>query len=236
VPILWTYDGWQNLAVVAGEVSGKGRGVARALLVSIVAVAALYLLVNVALLVLLPFEALSGSERPAAEAAEAVLGAPGRTLLEALIVLSTFGALFGIGVAGPRFLYAMAERGLFFRAAARLAPGTAAPRWGANALFLATAFYLLTGTFGEIMSYYVAVTLLYNALAVVAVLRLRARFPDRERPFRTPGYPWTPLLFAAAALGVAAHEVAASPGRCGAGILLLVAAAPVYRLWRRRSA
>jgi APA family basic amino acid/polyamine antiporter len=234
VGVLWTFDGWENLTVVGGEIGDPRRRIVRGLLLTIGVVSALYLVVNVGYLVLLPLDELMGTESAASTAAEAVLGPAGGRVISLLVVVSAFGALFGIGIAGPRYFWSMARHGLFFESAARLSPGTQAPRWGATALFAVTTVYVLTGTFEQLLGYYVAVSLLYNVLTVTSLFRLRAKFPDRERPFRVPWYPVVPVVFVLAALGVTASEIARSPVRSGIGILVLLSSAPAYRLWRRR--
>jgi APA family basic amino acid/polyamine antiporter len=234
VGVLWTYDGWENLTVVGGEIGDPRRRIVRGLLLTIGVVCALYLLVNVGYLVLLPLDQLMGSESAASAAAEAVLGPTGGRVISLLVVGSAFGALFGIGITGPRYFWSMARHGLFFESAARLSPGTQAPRWGATALFVVTTIYVLTGTFEQLLGYYVAVSLLYNVLTVTSLFRLRAKFPERPRPFRVPLYPLVPAVFVAAALGVTASEIARSPVRSGVGILVLLSSLPAYRLWRRR--
>jgi APA family basic amino acid/polyamine antiporter len=232
VGILWTYDGWQNLAVISGEIGDPKRGIVRGLLAAITVVIGAYLLLNVAYLVLLPLAELKGTESAASAAAETVLGPAGGRLVAALVVLSAFGALFGIAVAAPRYFYAMGKSGLFFAAAARVDPETAAPRWGATALFLTTSLYVITGTFAQIMGYYVAVTLVYNTLSVASVFPLRRKYPRRES-FRVPGFPVVPLVFIAGALWVMGNEIARSPARSTIGILVLLSSAPAYLLWKR---
>jgi len=233
VGVLWTYDGWENLTVVGGEIGDPRRRIVRGLLFTVGVVGALYLLLNVGYLVLLPFAELAATDSAAASAAEAVLGPGGRTLLSLLVVLSSFGALFGIGIAGPRYYWSMARHGLFFRTFGRLAPN-AAPRTGATALFALTVVYVATGSFEQILGYYVSVSLLYNVLTILCVFRLRRKYPDRERPFRVPLYPFVPVVFVAAALTVAGFAIADSPLRNAAGLAVLAAASPVYLLWRKR--
>jgi APA family basic amino acid/polyamine antiporter len=233
VGVLWTYDGWENLTVVGGEIGDPRRRIVRGLLLTIGAVSALYLLVNVGYLLLLPLEELAGTESAASAAADAALGPAGARLLAGLVGVSAFGALFGIAIAGPRYFWSMARHGLFFARAGHVDPQTAAPRWGATALFVTTVVYVLTGTFEQILGYYVVVSLLYNVLAVTAVFRLRAKVPEHPRPFRVPGYPVVPAVFVAAALWVTGSEVAARPLRSGIGLAVLLSSLPVYRLWRR---
>jgi amino acid transporter len=233
VGVLWTYDGWENLTVVGGEIEDPSQRVVRSLILTVTMVGALYLVVNVGYLVLLPMAELQATDAAASAAASAVLGPTGGTLLAFLVVLSAFGALFGIGIAGPRYYWSMARHGLFFRAAGRLDERTAAPRWGATALFLTTVVYILSGTFEQILGYYIAVSLVYNVLTVLCVYRLRWKFPDRERPFRVPGYPVLPAVFIVAALWVTGNEVAGSPLRSGIGVAVLLASVPAYVLWKR---
>ncbi|MCA9751641.1 MAG: amino acid permease [Gemmatimonadetes bacterium] len=234
VGVLWTFDGWANLNTVAGEVRDPRRGLRRALIGTAVVVAALYLLVNVGYLVLLPFDQLAGSDSAASAAAETVLGPAGGRVIAAIVVVSAFGTLFGIWVAGPRYFYAMARHGLFFAAAGQVTRDGSTPRWGATALYVLTLAYLLTGSFSEILGFYVAISLVYGTLAIAAVYRLRAKRIGEDGGYRVPGYPVTPALVIAAALWVTGSEIVASPVRTGIGLAMLVLALPAYRWWRRR--
>jgi len=236
VGILWTFDGWQNLAVVAGEVGTPEKNLTRSLLLTIALVTTIYLLMNVCYLVVLPIEELRGADAPATLVAERAFGSGGGKVVAALVVLSSFGSLFGIAMAAARYFYALGESGLFFRQAASIDPVTQAPRWGSTAIFATSAFCILTGTFEQIISYYICISLLYNVLSVAAVYRLRSKRPNAVRPFRVPGYPITPAVFIVAALGVTASEIARAPARSGIGLAVLIAALPAYHLWRRRVA
>jgi APA family basic amino acid/polyamine antiporter len=234
VGVVWTYDGWPNLTVLGGEVADARRRLGHALIASIAIVTALYALVNVGYLVLLPMEELVATESVASASARTVLGEGGARLLSFLVALSAFGALFGISIAAPRFFYAMGKSGLFFAAAGSVDPRTAAPRWGTTALWVLTVVYIATGRFEQIMGYYVAISLIYNMLAVAAVYRLRRTRPDEERAFRVPGYPVVPAVFLAAAAWITGAEIARDPLRNGVGVLLLASSWPAYRWWRRR--
>jgi amino acid transporter len=235
IGVLWTFDGWQNLCVAAGEVERPEKSLVRALVATIAIVTAIYLAMNVAYLVALPFGELAGAPAPAALVAERALGSAGARVVAALVVLSAFGALFGIAMAAARYFYALGASGLFFASAAAIDPRTQAPRWGSTALFVTSAAYVLTGTFEEIMGFYVSISLLYNVLTVLAVYRLRRIRPDLPRPFRVPGYPVVPALFVVAALVVAGFEIAHSKGRSIAGLAVLLLSWPAYRLWKRRA-
>jgi amino acid transporter len=234
VGVIWTYDGWPNLTVVGGEIGDPRRRMAQALIASIAVVTALYVLMNVGYLVLLPMQELAGNEAPAASSAREILGDSGARVLSLLVVLSAFGSLFGISIAAPRFFYAMGKSGLFFDAFARVSADTAAPRFGTTWLWLLTVAYIVTGGFRQIIGYYVAISLIYNMLSVAAVYRLRHKLPDRERSFRVPGYPVVPAVFILAAAWVTGTELVDRPGRIGVGLLLLGLSVPAYLLWKRK--
>ena len=234
VGILWTFDGWQNLTVVSGEVGMPEKSLTRSLLLTIALVTAIYLLMNLCYLTVLPIEQLRGADAPATLVAERAFGAAGGKVVSALVVLSSFGALFGIAMAAPRYFYALGESGLFFRQAAAIDPVTQAPRWGSTAILATTAICILTGTFEQIISYYICISLIYNILSVAAVYRLRIKRPNAPRPFRIPGYPITPAVFILACLGITAAEVARAPARSAIALGILVAALPAYHFWHRR--
>ncbi len=234
IGIFWTFDGWANLVVIGGEIGDPRRNIVKGLLVGVGTVTAIYLLLNVGYLVLLPLEVLQSSDSAAAAAAEAVLGPAGRRLLAGLVVLSAFGALFGIAIAGPRYFWAMGRSGLFFEWAGRIDPRTAAPRAGGAALLVVSAVYVATGSFEQIMSYYIAMTMLFTVLTPASVYRLRQTRPDAERPFRVPGYPVTPAIAIVSGLWVTGMALLRDPMRGGIGLLLLAASVPAWILWKRK--
>ncbi|MFN8179957.1 MAG: amino acid permease [bacterium] len=230
--VFWTYDGWGNLTVVAGEVAGEGRSVARALLATVAIVTSVYLLLNVAYLVLLPLRILAGTDSAASEAAGVMLGAHGARLVATLVALSSFGTLFGIAIAGPRYAWAAAQERLFFRFLAQVDPRTSAPRAGATALFALTLAYLATGTFGDILGLYVAIQGIYVVLSLAAIYPLRRRDAGGAS-FRVPGFPVVPALAIVAMLGVTASEIHRAPLRTGLGLVVLGLSVPAYAVWRR---
>ena len=232
VGVLWTYDGWGNLNVVAGEVAGAGRSITRALLATIAIVTGTYLVLNLAYLVLLPLETLSGTDSAASAAADVVLGPTGGRLVASLVTFSAFGTLFGIAMAAPRYAWAIAQDGLFFRAVGRVDPKTSAPRLGATGLLVTTLAYLATGSFFDILGFFVAIHGIYIVISLASVYPLRRRDPEAAA-FRVPGYPVVPALAIVAMLGVTVSEVIRAPVRTGIGIGVLLLAVPAYLMWRR---
>jgi APA family basic amino acid/polyamine antiporter len=201
-------------------------------LATVAIVTGTYLLLNVAYLVLLPLQTLAGTDSAASACAEVVLGSMGARVVAALVTFSAFGTLFGIAMAAPRYAWAIAQDGLFFRSVAQVDPQTSAPRVGATGLLVATLAYLASGSFFDILGFFVAIHGIYVVLSLAAIYPLRRRDAG-VASFRVPGYPFVPALAIVAMLGVTFSEVLRAPLRTGTGIGVLMLAAPAYALWRR---
>ncbi len=232
VAALWAYDGWADLTFMAGEVRDPGRTLPRALVGGVLVVIATYLTVNVAYLHLLPFERFSSSELVAADAAVVVAGEAGRSLVAALVILSTLGALNGAVMTGPRVFFAMAEDGLMFRPVARVHPRYRTP-YVAVALAggLGIAFVSVR-SFEQMAGAFVLGIWPFYALAVGSVILLRRRRPEAERPYRVPGYPLLPIVFLLASVGMLGGVLVSAPGTTLLSFGVILAGIPVFRLWR----
>jgi APA family basic amino acid/polyamine antiporter len=241
VPVLFTYGGWQQTNFIAGEMVNPERDLPRALLLGVGIVVAVYLLANLAYLAVLGPAGLAASTAPAADAMREVLGPLGGTLIAAGIAISTFGFLHLVVLVTPRVFQAMAADGLFFPRLARLHPVHRTPA-AAIALQAGWASALvLSGSFSQLVDYVAFADWVFFGLTVAGlfVYRARDRGEGRATPsgaFRTPGYPWTPALFVAAAIFVVASSVAANPRNALIGTLLLLLGVPVYWFWRGRAA
>ncbi len=232
IPVIWTFDGWQNLVVVAGEATAPERTIVRGLVGTIALVSVLYLLINIGLFRALEPGVLAGHPIPAAAAAEVAFGDLGARLISGLVALTTGTAVFGIFVAGPRFIYAMGKAGFFFKATARLDPSTGAPKVGILVAFAIAAIYFVTSTFGQILAVYAFVGLTVEVLGVLALFALRRQRPDASRPVKVPFYPWVPLLYAAACALLVVGAVSGAPMHCLVGGLLMAVTYPVFRFWK----
>jgi amino acid transporter len=231
--LLFAYDGWADLVKMAGEVREPGRTLPRALLGGALTVVAIYLLVNAAYLYVLPMGRMAASKLVAADAATVVFGRGGASLVAGLVVLATFGSLNGSTMTGPRVFWAMAEDGLFFRSVAAVHPRWRTP-WVAIGVLGALAIAFVSfRTFEQLADAFILGIWPFYALAVAAVFVLRRRRPDAERPFRTPGYPWVPLVFLVASLGLLANATIQQPVSTLLGFGLILLGAPVYWVWRR---
>jgi APA family basic amino acid/polyamine antiporter len=235
IAIMWTYDGWADLAYLGGEVKDPARNLPRALLLGTVAIIAIYLVVNVAYLYLVPLPEMAGSALIAATAAERIPlfgGGGGGGVIAGVVMISTFSALLGSMMTGPRVFFAMADRGLFFTAIARVSPRYKSP---SVAILLATTLgvvYVLLNDFQQLAEKFILGIWPFYALAVGAVFVLRKKQPDLVRPYRTWGYPVVPLLFMGASVGIILNALWTDPINTGITFGIILVGVPVYFVWR----
>lgn len=218
----------------AGETIEPQRTIPRALIAGVSIVTACYVLLNTAYLHVLPLTRVADSTRVAADAADVVLGRGGAVLMAVLVVVSTFGALSGIVLAGPRAYLAMANDGLIFRRLADIHPRYQTPH---RAIVLQAAWACVlvgTGTYGVLVARVVYTEWIFFALMAIGLLSLRRR-ASFDPVFRAPLGAALPIAFATAALLVAANQIGAAPRDSLTGLVLVLIGWPVYKLWARRT-
>jgi basic amino acid/polyamine antiporter, APA family len=234
IAVLWAYDGWADLTFVAGEVQEPERTMPRALVIGTRLVVALYLLVNLAYVYVLPLDRMAASRLVAADAATAIFGRIGGSVISALVMLSAFGALTGSTLTGPRILYAMAEDGLFFRPIAWVHPEYQTPF---AAILLTSALgvgYVSIREFEALAGDFILGIWPFYALAVGAVFILRRRRADIARPYRTAGYPAVPIVFLLASVLMLGNSLIENPASTGRDFAIILFGIPVYLIWRTR--
>jgi basic amino acid/polyamine antiporter, APA family len=234
IGVLWAYEGWQYVTFSAGEALNPQRTFPRAIVIGTASLIVIYLFANAGYLAALGSEGVARSDRVAAEAMGAVLGPVAAKLIAAAILVSIFSATNGLTITAPRLYYAMARDGLFFAKLAEVHP-----RFGTPALSIVagTAWAMVlaaSGTFEQLLTYVVFVGWIFYGLGAACVFVLRHTEPAAPRPFRVPGYPWTPLLFIVAAAALVANTIATQPGRAAVGIGVVLLGLPVYFIWRPR--
>jgi len=235
ISVMWTYDGWADLSFMGGEVKNPQRTLPLALVLGTLCVMLVYLVVNIGIMYLLPLPEIAHSRLIAASAAERIplFGGLGATIIAAVVLVSTFSGLNGSMMAGPRIFFAMADRGLFFRAVARVSPRFQSP---SVAIWLATALgvgYVLENDFAQLADKFILGIWPFYALAVAGVFALRRSRPELERPYRALGYPLVPALFLLASLGMIANALITDPLNTGVTFGVIATGIPVYYLWRR---
>ncbi len=234
VPIMWTYDGWADLAFMGGEVREPGRNLPRALILGTAAIVTVYLLLNAAYVYLVPLPEMANSRLVAATAAERIpmLGGHGGALVSALVMVSCFGALNGSMMTGPRIFFAMADRGLFFPAIATVSPRFKSPSVAIGLATVLGVVYVLLNDFQQLANKFILGIWPFYALAVAGVYVLRRTRPDLQRPYRTVGYPITPAVFLLASVGMVVNALITDPVNTGVTFAIILAGLPVYAVWK----
>jgi APA family basic amino acid/polyamine antiporter len=234
VGVLWSYGGWQHASFATAEARRPARSIPIAMVVGAAVVTLVYILANVAYLSLLPLDAIAASPRLAADAVSTVLGAPGGALISLAIFISTFGSVGIYTLTAPRIYFAMAQDGLFFKRVAAVHPRYRTP---AGAILIQSAWaailILFWQTFDRLISYVVFTDWIFFGLTGAAVLVLRKTRPAAERPYRTFGYPITPLIFVGISIWFVFNTLIDEPAQAWAGLGFLAAGIPVYYFWKR---
>jgi APA family basic amino acid/polyamine antiporter len=242
---LFSSDAWNNIAFAGDEVKEPHRNLARSMALGTVIVTGLYALANVAYLTLLPLHGAAGGasvmergiehaaeDRVGTAAVQVLFGPLGGAIMSVFVIISTFGCVNGLILAGPRLYYAMAKDGLFFRRAAVL-DRHAVPAWGLVVQGIWAAALTLSGRYGDLLDYIILAAMLFYALTVAGLFVLRRRRPDLPRPYKVPGYPWLPALYVIASTAIMLDLLIVKPAYTWPGLLIVLTGVPVYFLWRR---
>ena len=248
---LFAQSAWNNVTFTAGEVRDPGRNLPRALLLGCGIVVTLYLLANLAYVVTLPLAGIQNApqNRVATAVMQAVLGPSGTIVMALAIMISTFGCNNGLILAGARVYYAMARDGLFFKKVdsvnAHHVPAVALLAQGIWASLLVlprtvtvnqqTGAFTFGNVYTQLLEYIVSADLVLYMLMVGAVIVMRRKAPDIERPYRTFGYPLVPLVYLVIAGLFVVDLAILAPSTSGIGYLLVLTGVPIYYVWRRRS-
>jgi APA family basic amino acid/polyamine antiporter len=217
----------------------------------------LYLLANVAYIVTLPLGGIQHAkdDRVGTAALQTILGPRGELIMAGAILISTFGCVNGLVIAGARVYYAMAQDRLFFRWVATTnrfhVPAVALAAQGLWAILLTLSvttsdtpkpgFVAYKGAFygnlyNELLQYIIPVDVTFYALMVGAVIALRRKAPELTRPYRAIGYPIPVLIYIALALLLVLDFIYLDPLTSGKGFLIVLLGIPVYLVWSRLAA
>lgn len=236
IAVLWAYEGWQFSTYSAGEAREPQRDFPRAFLVGTTFLIAIYVVANLAYLAALgPAEA-ARSDTIAASSIAAVTTTRLAKLVAMAILISVFSAANSVQLTAPRVFYAMARDGLFFRSLARIHPRFRTPAIAVLTGGVWAALLAWTGTFRQLFTYVIFAGWIFYSLAAACIFVYRRRVPDAQRPYRVPGYPWTPLGFVVAAVALVINTIAAAPRDAAFGLGILLLGLPAYFIWRPRVA
>jgi APA family basic amino acid/polyamine antiporter len=169
----------------------------------------------------------------AADAADVLFGGGGGTLMAALVMVSTFGAVNGIILVGPRVYYQMAQDGAMFRWMGALHPRYDTPHRALIVQAIWASVLAATNTYGALFSRVIYTEWIFFAAMAAGLMRLRRR-ADYQPAYRVPAYPAVPLIFIVASLVIVSMQVAAVPVDSAIGLGVVLIGLPVYLLWTRR--
>jgi APA family basic amino acid/polyamine antiporter len=232
LPVLFTYNGFQNATVVSGETIQPQRTIPRALLAGMCAVVATYLLVNAGYLRVLGIEALAASHVPAASAMQAAVGPIAEKFIAAAIALSVLGYLSTCMLVHPRVYHQMADDDMFFKPVAWVSRSTRVPAVAILLQAMIASLIALSGTYEQIVNWVVLPQWFFMGLApAIALFIFRRRDAGKPPPaIRVPGHPYTTALFIAAVAGILASEFLIYPRDTlyGVGVFVTGAAAFIF--------
>jgi basic amino acid/polyamine antiporter, APA family len=239
---LWAYSGWQFLPMAASEVREPQRNLPRAIIGGTLLVLVLYLTINIAYLYALPFRDVATSNSTAypdapsvaARAVQTFLGGRTAPIAALIFLISTIGSLNGVILSAARVPYAAARDGLFFARFGRLSPVSRVPVTSLLLLALWGALLAASGTFDQLTNMAVLSYALFWIPVSLSVIVLRRRLPLAPRPYRVPGYPLTPLLFALVMVWIVLSALRSAPTESIATLVLIALGLPLYPLFRRR--
>jgi len=233
ISVLWAYEGWQYATFTAGETVNPQRTFPVAFLIGMATLIAIYFIANLGYLAALGAKGVAGSDRVAATALGGVVSHGAGKIVAVAILISMFSSANSILLNAPRVYYAMAKDGLFFHALSRIHPRFGTPALAVIVAGIWSAVLAASGTFEQLLTYVVFIGWLFYALAAGSVFAYRMRQPDVARPYRVPGYPWTPAIFIAAAMALVANTIVSQPVRAAIGLGIVFLGAPAYFFWRR---
>jgi basic amino acid/polyamine antiporter, APA family len=231
--VIYAYDGWYSTVYFGEEVRDTARSVPRAMVGSVALVIVIYLLFNLALLYVLPFQTLAGQKLAAGAAAEAVFGPRGATVIAAVAVLSLLASVNGNTLTAPRIIYAMSRDRLFWRGAAYVNRGGTPTVSLAVSTTVAVLMIVFSGTFEKMLAGIAFFFVTDYTLVFLSVFVLRRREPRAARPYRAWGYPVTTALALAGSVAFLCGAVAADTENSLYALALLALSYPVFLLFRR---
>ena len=236
IGVLWAYEGWQYVTFSAGETKDPQRVFPLGITVGTAAIIGIYVLANVGYFAALGADGAMKSERIAAESMAAAFGPAAGKLIAATILVSMFSAANGITLTAPRLYYSMSRDGVFFAKLAEVHPRFNTPAIAIVTSSLWAMVLAATGTFQQLLTYVVFVGWIFYALGALAIFVYRRREPNLPRPFRTPGYPLTPILFVLSAAAIVINTIVAQPQNVIFALAVMILGVPAYYMWRSRLA
>ncbi|MEP6789444.1 MAG: amino acid permease, partial [Acidobacteriota bacterium] len=227
VGAFFAFAGWWEVTRIAGEIVEPEKNVPRVLITGVAILTAIYILTSAVFMYLVPVASVTNDETFAAQAGEALFGPIGGQIFSMIVVISVLGTLFAYFIASPRVYYAMAKDGLFFESFGRLHPRFGTPHRATIVQMVIACLLVLSGSFNEIISYFFFIVVLFVAITVVGLFRIRKRPFDG---YRTPWFPVTPIFFLLITVAVLFFIALQNPFNTAVGCAVVLAGIPIYHL------
>jgi APA family basic amino acid/polyamine antiporter len=229
--VLYTYDGWYGVIYFGEEVRNPGRDVVRSMFGGVLLVVAIYLVVNLAYIHVLPMSQLANESLPAGAVAKVLFGNYGDKVIRILAILSLMSTVNAYTLTAPRILYAMSCDELFHRKASRVNKG-GTPTVTLLISTVVAILFILSATFSSILAALAFFFVANYSMGYISVIVLRFREPDLPRPYRTWGYPWTTLLVLAGSIAFLAGAIISDKRNSLIALGILALSIPIYLLVR----
>lgn len=231
IAVLWAYDGWSDVTLVAGEVQNPGRNIGRTVLLGSAILVGLYGAVQLGVTHVLG-PATASAENPFTATVERGLGSAAGTVVAWIVLVSTLGSIHGVTLAASRIGFAMARDGAFFEAFHRVHPRFGTPARSVMVLSAAAIVYVMASGFRDLVFHFSFNVWLFYAAATIALLRLRRMQVGEPLAWRAPGGNLAPAVVLVTAACVSGSLFVQSPERASVGLALLLSGVPVWLLWR----
>ena len=244
---LFSSVAWENITFTAAEVINPKRNIPLSLAMGTGVVTVLYLLANVAYILILPVVGSPGatdlvgrgiqfaaSDRVGTASVTVIFGESAAIIMAVLIMVSTFGCNNGLILAGARVYYAMSKDKVFFKGVGSLSERSV-PAKGLIVQGIWASLLCLSGTYGDLLDYVVFSVLIFYILTVAGIFILRRKRPDAVRPYKAFGYPILPAFYVLCASAIAIDLLIFKTEYSGSGLIIVLLGIPVYYLWKSLS-
>jgi basic amino acid/polyamine antiporter, APA family len=243
---LFSADAWNNVTFTAGEVKNPHRNLPLSLAIGTGVVIFLYAFVNFVYLAVLPLAGdphgatllargiqYASEDRVATAVVQQIAGPAGAGIMAIAILVSSFGCINGLILAGARVYYAMARDGLFFGGAGKLHGRYHTPARSLMLQCIWTCTLCVSGSYGQLLDYIIFAVLMFYILTIGGLFVLRFRRPDAPRPYRAIGYPVLPAIYILMAVYIDGVLLRYKPQYTWPGLIIVLLGVPVYFLWSR---
>jgi basic amino acid/polyamine antiporter, APA family len=234
IATLWSYDGWNSLTYLAGEVKEPQTIIPRALILGTVAVIIIYAVTNLAYLYVLPIEEIAASHLVAADVMEKVFHGYGGAIVSVCVMVSAFGTVNATSMTTARVYFAMAKDKIFFSGFSKVHPNYKTPGRSLVLQGVWASLLTLTGTYDQLFTYVIFAGWIFYALGAAAVFIIRRKMPNAQGAFRVPGYPYVPIAFIIVATWFVVNTLLVQTADSLVGLLLLLVGIPFYLYWKRQ--